>query len=63
MMWDQGTREEGEPEWAALSKELASVGADGINGDTLEAFRVAFSTASDRFAIRWCWNRRRPRLR
>ena len=30
MMWDQGTRAQGEPEWTALSRELASVGADGI---------------------------------
>jgi gamma-glutamyl hercynylcysteine S-oxide synthase len=47
MMWDQGTRAQGEPEWTALSKELASVGADGINGDTLDGVPRSFLTASD----------------
>ncbi len=47
MMWDQGTRDEGEPNWVATSRYLAEVGADGINGDTLEGMVRAFRTASD----------------
>ncbi len=47
MMWDQGTRDEGVPYETAIAKELAGVGADGINGDTLEGFSRAFRTASD----------------
>ena len=47
MMWDQGTRAQGEPDWTALTKELASVGADGINGDTLDGVPRSFLAASD----------------
>ena len=47
MMWDQGTRDEGMPYETASVKELTGVGADGINGDTLEGFSRAFRSASD----------------
>jgi gamma-glutamyl hercynylcysteine S-oxide synthase len=47
MMWDQGTRDEGEPNWMATSRYLAQIGADGINGDTLEGMARVFRTASD----------------
>jgi formylglycine-generating enzyme required for sulfatase activity len=47
MMWDQGTRDEGMPYETAIAKELTEVGADGINGDTLEGFSRAFRVASD----------------
>jgi gamma-glutamyl hercynylcysteine S-oxide synthase len=47
MMWDQGTHEEGVPDWEAISRLLAQVGADGINGDTLEGMARVFRTASD----------------
>ena len=47
MLWDQGTREEGKPDAEALSSELAEVGADGINGDTLQGVPLTFRTASD----------------
>lgn len=47
MIWDQGTRPEGIPDWTAISKELAEVGADGINGDTLEGLPRTASEASD----------------
>jgi formylglycine-generating enzyme required for sulfatase activity len=47
MMWDQGTRDEGAPNWVATSRYLAAIGADGINGDTLEGMVRAFRTASD----------------
>ncbi|MGA8300985.1 MAG: formylglycine-generating enzyme family protein, partial [Terriglobales bacterium] len=47
MMWDQGTRDEGTPNWIATSRFLAEIGADGINGDTLEGMARVFRTASD----------------
>jgi formylglycine-generating enzyme required for sulfatase activity len=48
MVWDQGTRDEGVPNWTATARLLAEVGADGVNGDTLDAVPRAFRTASDR---------------
>ena len=50
MMWDQGTRDEGAPNWVATSRFLADIGADGINGDTLEGMARVFRTASDRLS-------------
>ena len=47
MAWDQGTRPEGKPDPVAMSEELVEVGADGINGDTLEGFPRTFREASD----------------
>jgi gamma-glutamyl hercynylcysteine S-oxide synthase len=47
MLWDQGTRQEATPEWEALAKELAAVGADGVNGDTLEGIPRVFKTAAE----------------
>ncbi|MEO8735964.1 MAG: SUMF1/EgtB/PvdO family nonheme iron enzyme [Edaphobacter sp.] len=47
MLWDQGTRNEGIPDAEALSRELADVGADGINGDTLQGVPRTFRSASD----------------
>jgi len=47
MMWDQGTRHEDVPNWTATSRYLAEIGADGINGDTLEGMARVFRTASD----------------
>jgi gamma-glutamyl hercynylcysteine S-oxide synthase len=47
MLWDQGTREEGQPDPDALSRELAEIGADGINGDTLQGVPRTFRSASD----------------
>jgi gamma-glutamyl hercynylcysteine S-oxide synthase len=35
MVWDQGTRPDPNL-WQELSKELAEIGADGVNGDTLD---------------------------
>jgi formylglycine-generating enzyme required for sulfatase activity len=46
--WDQGTRPEGIPDWDALAKLMADIGADGINGDTMSAVPLAFRTASDK---------------
>ena len=47
MVWDQGTRDEGVPNWTATARLLAEVGADGVNGDTLNVAPLAFRTASD----------------
>ncbi|HEV2708980.1 MAG TPA: SUMF1/EgtB/PvdO family nonheme iron enzyme [Edaphobacter sp.] len=47
MLWDQGTRKEDEPDAQALSRELADVNADGVNGDTLEGIPRTFRKASD----------------
>lgn len=47
MMWDQGTHDEGIPNWEATSRYLAEIGADGINGDTLEGMPRVFRTTSD----------------
>ncbi len=47
MMWDQGTRDEGATDQEAIAKELAGVGADGINGDTLLGISRSFRIASD----------------
>jgi formylglycine-generating enzyme required for sulfatase activity len=47
MVWDQGTRDEGVPNWTATERLLAEVGADGVNGDTLDAVPRPFRTASD----------------
>ena len=41
MVWDQGTHQPDGEFWAALSKELAAVGADGVNGDTLDGIPQA----------------------
>ena len=47
MVWDQGTRDEGVPNWTATARLLAEIGADGVNGDTLDVVPRAFRTASD----------------
>ncbi len=48
MLWDQGTRDFGVPESQALSRELADVGADGINGDTMNAVPREYRLESDK---------------
>ncbi|MDV6330818.1 formylglycine-generating enzyme family protein [Asticcacaulis sp. 201] len=47
MVWDRGTRDQGAPDTEALTRDLAAVGADGINGDTLDGLPYAFRKASD----------------
>jgi formylglycine-generating enzyme required for sulfatase activity len=47
MVWDQGTRDEGVPNWTATARLLAEIGADGVNGDTLDGIPRAFRAASD----------------
>jgi formylglycine-generating enzyme required for sulfatase activity len=48
MLWDQGTRDVGIPNWEATAKAMAEIGADGINGDTLDGVPRAFRMASDK---------------
>ncbi len=48
MMWDQGTRDEGMANWDATAKLMAEIGADGINGDTMNGMPKAFRDASDK---------------
>ncbi len=47
MLWDQGTRNEGVPNWDATARLLAEVGADGVNGDTAAEVPQTFRQASD----------------
>src|SRR3989449_1891328 len=48
MLWDQGTRDVGIPNWEATAQALAEIGADGLNGDTLDGVPHAFRVASDK---------------
>ena len=47
MLWDQGTRDEGKPNWQATAELMKEIGADGVNGDTLDGVPLAFSKAAD----------------
>jgi formylglycine-generating enzyme required for sulfatase activity len=47
MMWDLGTRDPGAPWPEALTKLMAQIGADGMNGDTQDGVPLAFSLAAD----------------
>ncbi|MEL1262891.1 SUMF1/EgtB/PvdO family nonheme iron enzyme [Pseudoxanthomonas putridarboris] len=47
MPWDNGTREQGEPDWQAIARLVKAVGADGINGDTYNGVPRAFFDACD----------------
>ena len=47
MLWDQGTRDEGVPNWVATARLLAEIGADGVNGDTLQELPLSFPQASN----------------
>jgi formylglycine-generating enzyme required for sulfatase activity len=47
MMWDEGTRDPGEPWPQAIAELMAEIGADGINGDTQDGVPLAFSIAAD----------------
>ena len=48
--WDQGTRDEGKSDVETLTRHLLEVGADGVNGDTMDGLPQAFRTASDALA-------------
>jgi formylglycine-generating enzyme required for sulfatase activity len=45
MVWDQGTRPDPNL-WQELSKELVEIGADGVNGDTLDGIPQVLATDS-----------------
>jgi formylglycine-generating enzyme required for sulfatase activity len=47
MMWDQGTRDPGEPWPEVIAKLMKEIDADGINGDTQDGVPYAFSRAAD----------------
>jgi len=46
MVWDQGTRDEGKPDWTATAEMMREIGADGVNGDTMDGMPKAFSDAA-----------------
>jgi len=48
MLWDQGTKDPGAPEYELLARNLAEIGADGVNGDTMQAVPRVFRIASDK---------------
>ena len=48
MMWDQGTRDPGAAWPDALTKVMAEIGADGMNGDTQDGVPLSFTLAADR---------------
>ncbi|HEX4232041.1 MAG TPA: formylglycine-generating enzyme family protein [Bryobacteraceae bacterium] len=48
MMWDQGTRDPGEPWPQAIASLMKEIGADGINGDTQDGVPLAFSEAAEK---------------
>ncbi len=50
MLWDQGTHDEKIPDAEALVRLLASVDADGINGDTQEGMPASFRRAAEKIA-------------
>jgi iron(II)-dependent oxidoreductase len=45
--WDRGTRDEARPPYETMADLLASVGAEGMNGDTMRVVPVEFRKASD----------------
>ncbi len=47
MMWDQGTRDPGEPWPTAIAEEMKAIDADGVNGDTQDGVPLAFSLAAN----------------
>lgn len=47
MVWDEGTHDEGVPDWVASTRLMAEIGADGLNGDTLFNFPRLFRSAAD----------------
>lgn len=47
MMWDQGTRDPGQPWPQAIAQLMKEVDADGVNGDTQDGVPLAFSLAAE----------------
>ena len=50
MLWDNGTRDEGVPFSTGIARSLKEIGADGVNGDTLQSMYgdYSFRTESDK---------------
>ena len=48
MPWDTGTRREGREDYDVIAENLAAVGADGFNGDTMSVVFRTFRDASDK---------------
>jgi formylglycine-generating enzyme required for sulfatase activity len=48
MPWEHGTHSEGVHMWEAVARQMAEVGADGVNGDTFDGLPHTFRVASDR---------------
>jgi gamma-glutamyl hercynylcysteine S-oxide synthase len=46
MVWDQGTRDEGKPNWTATAEMMKEIDADGVNGDTMDGLPKAFNDAA-----------------
>jgi gamma-glutamyl hercynylcysteine S-oxide synthase len=46
MMWDQGTRDPGEPWPTAIAEEMKAIDADGVNGDTQDGVPLQYSLAA-----------------
>ena len=47
MPWATGSRDEGRPNAAAIAKLMTEIGADGVNGDTMDGLPLEYRTASD----------------
>ena len=47
MPWATGSRDEGRPNADAIAKLMAEIGADGVNGDTMDGLPLEYRTASD----------------
>lgn len=48
MVWDQGTRDEGKPNWEATAEMMKAIDADGVNGDTMDGIPEAFARAAEK---------------
>jgi formylglycine-generating enzyme required for sulfatase activity len=48
MPWDNGTRDQKQTDWDAVTELAKAVGADGINGDTYNGVPRAYLEAADR---------------
>jgi formylglycine-generating enzyme required for sulfatase activity len=48
MMWDQGTRDPGQPWPQAIAARMKQINADGINGDTQDGVPLAFPLAAEK---------------
>jgi len=47
MPWDTGTRDEGALLWHAAARDMKAIGADGINGDTMNGIPKEFRWAAN----------------